>query len=870
LAYRDAYLQPSQPYYKEESKMRRVSSSSVIPSTTPPAKTASSHSIDITKYRELVDSGQLLENYNGEVTTFIASQAQTIEAYLKRLKDSSSRQRYSDSATSRSQSVLGSYTDRSETSLVADLREQVALYKEQIRMLSSTTRPQRATAHVTPKRKAELEEVNEMFATNEVQLAADKWKEAEYLEFDGESSARSLECLRQVVQLRDSQLIEADLQLKDACLWLEKFQVELQAKDSELMTLQKSLVGSPLKNVHAEYQVDALHDRVEFLTKTLDTREATITDLLKDCRALQQLKAKFETKLKILENEVKMSQGAESDRVKHLSDVVRIKDDEISKLFEQVRMLEGGIEDFKCEELHQECAQLRAIVNEKELAIQELKGRGYAAKPAQVNSRYAGLRSSREDTTGQLEKQLGEVTERLRMSERCLSARNSEVGALARELDRLQTEQGRQTKLKLIPVPNYSESSGVPFSSQSAPLLEAKATDCDKNELTKLRAALERSQANSAMLEDQLKEAKQRVALLNSSYSEIGRLSVKDSPATPSIVDYSARPRLGLTMHEQSLPSSAGLHQPGKNDPVAAQQVLAPAYTLQEVDDIKEDSAGLELRNYKEAVRTTQLLEKNSQVAQLFDSVERLTQMLRDTDEKEEISTLKAEINELYGKLDAKDHDISENYVLKDWVEELLVTIEPAEIDLIEDFDRTNYNARIKQAIARVRITAEFSGTGGREVFKGDTAMSERVQESLKRILMTKEKIIKEMEGKLQQSAMVEGEVRRLKGLIYEVFGAAMFEYEYANGDLSAVLSALSADLAQFIPFIRRVLPSDQDFQALQAELSRVQIAMQALDKREASLLAKLDVRDTEVVRLRSMNSALQEELELCSRTVRA
>jgi hypothetical protein len=834
--------------------MRRVSSSSVITTCTTPTKPkqTSSRSIDIAKYRELVDSGQLLENYNGEVTTFIASQAQTIEAYLRRLKDSSSRQRHSDLPASRSQSVIGSCTDRSETSLVADLREQVALYKEQVRMLSNTTRPPRLTAHVTPRRKAELEEINEMFAINEVQLAADKWREADYLELGGESYARSLECLRQVVQLRDSQLIEADLQLKDACLLLEKLQVEVQDKNSELMALQRSLEGSPLQNVHVEYQVVALQDRVEFLTKTLDARELTIKALLIDCGALQQLKAKLDTKLKVLENELKVSQAAESERVKHLSDAVRIKDEEISRLFEQVRVLESGREDCKYDELYRESAQLGALVNEKKFAIRELKWR--AAKPAQVNSRYAGLRSPREDNTGQLEKQLSEVTERLRTSELCLSARNSEISSLAKELGRLKREQGKETKLKLIPLPSYSESTDVPFRGQSATLqpIEAKAADRDKDELTKLRAALERSKANSALLEDQLKEANQRAALLNSSYSEINRLSVKDSPATPSIVDYSVRPRL----HEHSRQ-----HQAGK-DPAATHHDESPAYTLQEVEAMKE-----ELEKYKEAVRTSQLLDKNYQVAELFDSVERLTQLLRDTDEREEVSTLKGEITELYGKLYAKDQDILEHYVLKDWVEELLVTIEPAEIDLIEDFDQTNYYARIKQAIARVKITGEFSGTGSRGEFKGDAGMSEKVQESLKQILMTKEKIIKEMEGKLQQ---VEGEVRRLKGLIYEVFGAAMFEYEYANGDLSAVFSALSADLTQFVPFIRKVLPQDQDFQTVQAELSRVQAAMQALVKQRASLVAKLDVSDTEVVRLRSMNSALQEELELCSRTARA
>jgi DNA repair exonuclease SbcCD ATPase subunit len=801
-------------------------------SSSPFKRDRGSVGLDNAKYRELVDSGMILENFNGEVTACIDAQSQTIENYLRRLKEAESRaHELSGQSPPRSRSALGG----SLRSSSADLVEQVALYKEQVKVLSSQLRPLTACSHTTPRRKARLEEVNELFATHEVELGADKWRDADYLELDGESYARNLDCLREVVLLRDSQLIELGLQLKDGRILLEKFYADLQEKEGKLARLEKSQGQSMKQNVNAEYEAAALHARVDYLTETLEARETTIKDLLGDFSSLQQLKAKLEAKVRILTSELKVLQGAtETDRIRELVGVVMRRDDEIKRLKGRVEATEQGeTGDYEVERLRKECQYLRDSANEKELAIEELQRKVDAIKPIQI-TKYAGDKrqsdpAEAQTKTDQLERQLKESEVKLKATQSSLETKKAETGSLQAELTTLRMEL-KQAKESRLVGPEYSEASSVQsphfkvLSSEKFQEPSEMSVETSQ-ELATLKAALEMSQAKCRKLEEQLKEtqggsslAAERGSAKDSSQSTTGldELRAHYRMTLPRQLTAVSAVKTGDSVKDGSkeAPSMTGSSQHEEPAVIRRQEASLSQF---EVEDLQR-----ELKQYKEKVRPRQLRDKDNEVAELFDSVERLTRRLRDTDEKEDLDVLKAELDEQYSRLDEKDQEIFENYVRKDWMEELLAAIEPGGVDLVTDLGQTDYYSRIQRAIARVRTSEEVSlhlSSIKRDkedtpkvhtelsTTKRESARLEVLASSLSQTLESREKAVKDLEAKLK---LTDNDVVKLQELLYLAFQAAVFEYVAVTGDSRTTLRALSADLSRFTPHIRKTMSKVQ------------------------------------------------------------
>lgn len=1007
---------------KEETRIRRVSSGTVKKPapTAPTKKSEASPYLEISKYRELVDSGKLLENFNGEVTSYIDAQTQRIEDTQRRLKEAENRARTTEHSVSttmpsRTQSALGCYAEKSESLLISDLKEQVSLYKEQIKILSSQTRPQRNVSHVTPRKKAQLEVINDLFATQDIELAADRWKEAEYLEFDGESYDRSFQCLREIVMIRDAQLIELDLQLNDSRLLLEKFSAELKDRDHELSMINKSQRDQPKRNVNAEYEAASLHAKVDYLTETLNTREAHIKSLLTDCSALQQIKAKNEVRLRVLENELKASQGTtESERIRILTTTVRSKDEEILKLLGRIEEYEAaGSACYDAEGLSKECERLRALVNDKELLIDHLQKKSDGGvRPIQLSSRLSSERTQIE--SGEIK--LKESQVKLEEARRVVSAKDAEIAELKEKTLEIQ-RQLSETRHKLADRQTYFTTASMQsphFRSTSVDLgkLNPNLPDREKlnGELAALKNALEESQARCSFLEEQLTDANSTIALHNSTASSTVRKSAKDSsPITPDTADLSAVDRLTLPrryyanarpdkseqMPEDCMDSenphsgSSYTRSKADNSPKPSQRAEQMTYTKHEYEDLQR-----ELKQYKEAMRTSQLREKDKEIRELFDSVERLTQRLKDTDEKDEVGNLKSDLIELQASLDEKEREIAQSYIRKDLVEDLLVMLEPVEIDLITDFDQTDYPSRIQRAISRFKFSEDSSWVkkdqqvpktqGELTSTKRELVRQEQLLESLKQIIEIKEKTLKDSEAKLKLNALrsyairaafefyvasasassenlasarldrggadgeearehgnsrsedlqgrlnqdlwlslqilhimtatfieqscfaggrdflkslkipsqrkeqpgstdsydsptafADYELEHLYGLISEVFEGCLLEYAGTRSSIEAT-PALKADLAKFEPYIRKViLQVRSGGQTLRHQLNSVKALENLLryqtnkptkGKPDAAFTTLLEAKDLEIVRLRRMNSDLQQELEHSSK----
>lgn len=724
-----------------ESKHRRGSSGSSVKSSTArlTKEVSPPPSLEISKYRELVDSGKLLENFDGEVSTFIDSQAQAIENYQKRLRDAERRALSTEPSvhttlSSRPQSALECYTDRSDTILVADLKEQIALYQEQINLLSSQLRLPRARNHVNPKMKAQLEVINDLFATQETALASDKWRDVAYLEFDGDSYERTNECLREVVLLRDAQLTEFEFQLSDIRIMLEKANADLKTRNLELAQFNQLPTGKLKRNVNAEYEAEALHSKVDFLTQTLDARETHIKSLIADCSSVHQLKAKLETKLRVMENELKASQCAsEPDRVTELLIMVRRKDEEIEHLLERIEMLERVDNiSYDAEGLYRECERLRAFVNEKELLIEDLLRKADNIRPVQINSRYSKPSEGAEAAlkTEILQKRLADVLSRLAEVEELAKSKDALIKDLQAKAVDSQKQHGdirlrpaglqTSASTALIGSPHFRSNSMDFFLQDSWRNLP----DYDKttHELTSLKVSLDEWKARCAMLEAQLDEANRKVSLFNSSYSPVDRLGEKDlSPASLDTAEHSTRDRNSLPRQFHSLADKAkdreaDFHtQTNKYESRPSTEKLA---RRQKQGDLSSGTANLdpiahsqdiqsELKRYKEATSASSK-GKPMNISELLYPVESSSQ-LQPRDEKTQILTLKAELAEIRGKLEAKERGMSPYYVRKDWVEELLKVLEPSEVDLITDIDQSDYYSRIQRAIARVKYSGDNS-----------------------------------------------------------------------------------------------------------------------------------------------------------------
>jgi DNA repair exonuclease SbcCD ATPase subunit len=827
----------------QETRMRRESPGSALSkgltlksgalSSSPFRRDRGLIGLDNAKYRELVDRGMILENFNGEITACIDAQAQTIENYLRRLKEAESRAlALSGQSPPHSKRAIGS-PHRSSSS--ADLIEQVAFYKEQVKVLSSQLRPLTASSHTTPRRKAGLEQVNELFATHEVELAADKWREADYLELDGESFARNLNCLREVVLLRDSQLIELGLQLKDGKILLEKFYADLQEKQADLARLEKSQGQSMKKNVNAEYEAAALQARVGFLTETLEARETTLRDLLSDFSSLQQLKAKLEAKIRVLASELKVLQGAtETDRVRELIGVVMRRDDEIKRLKGRVEATEQGeTGDWDVELLRKECQYLRDSANEKELAIEELQRKVDDLKPIQITKHAGDKRQSAlaaaQTKTDQLERQLKESEVKLKGSQSSFAAKNAEASSLQAELTALRMELMKESRLvkpefseaSSVQSPHFKVPSSEKFKEPSVMSVEAL------QELATLKATLDLSQAKCRKLEEQLKGAK----VGSCSIAAVERDSAKDSSQSPASLN-ELRAHYQMTLPRQLVTVSAAKTGDYLKDGSNKATSLTVSYQSAELPVNRKAKASLsqfevedlqrELKQYKEKVRPRQLRDKDYQVAELSDSVERLTRRLRDTDEKEELDGLKAELEEQYSRLDEKDQEIVENYVRKDWMEELLVAIEPGGVDLVTDLGQSDYYSRIQRAVARVRtsedISLHWSGIKRDQedtprvhtelsTTKRESTRLEVLARSLSQTLESREKAVKDLEAKLK---LTNNDVVQLQELLYLAFQAAVFEYVAVTGDSRTTLRALSTDLRRFTYHLRKSMSKVQ------------------------------------------------------------
>jgi chromosome segregation ATPase len=797
-------LQVTQRSGLEGKQLRRVNSSFArqgshkqLQETSPPP------SLEIAKYRELVDSGKLLENFDGEISAYIEAQTKTIETYQQRILDAESCSRYSESASTHFPSRPTSALGQSDSKLVADLKEQVAYYREQIKIVASQAQTERVSRHVSPRVKAQLEEVNDLFATKEIQLAAHNWMEAEYLELDRESCQRSFECLREVVFLRDFQLDELMLQVNDSRMLLDKFHVELQDKEIELETLQKSLAGSPKKNINAEYEASALHDKVDFMTKTISSHEARIKSLSTECSSLQQLKANLEAKVRALENELKVSQGAcETDRMRELIGVIRRKDDEIQSLLERVEMLEQvDDKDYDLEGLHRECDRLRALVNTKEAVIEDLQRtvdaatlpvRSYQSARPTSDSRYV----PRPDWTDHKRSADQDLSAKLRASEESVKARDREVGRLKLELDELQEEVRlmKEVKVKLGAVsshPRVDKVQSPHFRSQSMSsgiqeYLDGKTGD----------------NAPTAMKSSALQEQRSETQFADYRGGLGSRLERVRSPSAIGVsYEHPAYELTGTTKRR----SRSFIGEDSNCTSTELSMQSSAVYTQHEYEDLQR-----ELKQYKDKVRSTQLREKDTKVSELLTSVIELTHNLKDLTNKDA---------EAQPKPEDKDRELSHNYVRKEWVEELLGAVELAEVDLIVDSDQLDLYSRIQRAVAHAKrpessrqdSRRDHEGTpkmhGDISAAKRDIARLEHLQESLRQVLGNKEKTIKDIETKLQS---VQGDVAKLQGLVYQVFEIASFQYASATGSPQTIMTSLCADLSQFIPFFHSTSQTSQ------------------------------------------------------------
>jgi cell division protein ZapA (FtsZ GTPase activity inhibitor) len=811
-------LQVTQRSGRDGKQLRRVNSSFARQSSHKQLQqTSSPPSLEIAKYRELVDSGRLLENFDGEISAYIEAQTKTIEAYQHRIHEAESRSRHSESAStyflSRPTSALSQVPVRSDSKLVADLQEQVAYYREQIKILSSQVQPERVTKHVSPRVKAQLEEVNELFATKEIQLAANNWLEAGYLELDGESYEWSFECLREVAFLRDSQLAELMLQVNDSRMLLDKFHVELQDKDIELETLQKSLAGNPKRNINAEYEASALHDKVDFMTKTMSSHEARIKSLSTECSSLQQLKAKLEAKVRTLENELKVSLGAsETDRLRELIGVIRRKDDEIQSLLERVGMLDHVDDrDYDLEGLHRECDRLRALVNTKEAVIEDLQRTVDAVSlpisyRSHQNSRPTTDSRSflRPDSTDHKRSADQDLSAKLKVSEESLKARDCEVGRLKLELEELQEEVRlmKEVRVKLGAVSSHSRADKVQsphFRSQS--IASGIQEYLDQKTVDDAPTAKKSSALQEERSETQFADYRGGMG------SRLGRVR---SPS--ALAEFSSRLTSRRESYEHPVHELAGTTKGksrsliGEGSHVTSTEQLSvqssAVYTQHEYEDLQR-----ELKQYKDTVRSTQLREKDSKVSELLASVSQLTQSLKDLTNKDAAKQSMAEQR----KPEDKDREMTLNYVRKEWVEELLGAVELAEVDLIVDSDQLDLYSRIQRAVAHAKrpessrqdSRRDHEGTpkmhGDISAAKRDIARLEHLQESFRQILGNKEKTIKDIEGKLQG---IQGDVAELQGLIYQVFEVASFQYTSVTGSTQIIMTSLCADLRKFLPFL--------------------------------------------------------------------
>jgi chromosome segregation ATPase len=346
-------------------------------------------------YYELAAEKAMAKYDNADFLAVMKTQSESIEALLrdekpedfrkvresleltKALKDSMTREEILkaqkddlmetlEKASSKEQNPNNRYARQSlgDAQLITKihtLEEEVQTYKDQINLLTNESKKRKSfKSTYTPKKRAEVEEVNELLSANDLDSAADKWKSLEYCELEGEPLEYSYECLRNILKLKDSQLnsILSYNRSRDNNT-ISNLISQLKEKQNEIEVL-KNTIAQPQKDVWREGEVKAMKLKISCLEEELRNKQGNLEEAERVINTLNE-------KVNSLEERLNIPTQTETD----LRNLVKHKDAEINALISQLENARVDCDMYRNKLVSQ--SSIDAALLEKESYIAELE-----------------------------------------------------------------------------------------------------------------------------------------------------------------------------------------------------------------------------------------------------------------------------------------------------------------------------------------------------------------------------------------------------------------------------------------------------------------------------------------------------------------
>lgn len=306
-------------------------------------------------YRRVRESLELTKALKESMTREEILKAQK-DDLMETLEKASSKEQKSNNRYNRQ-----SLGDAQLITKIHALEEEVQTYKDQINLLTHEAKKRKSFRNTyTPKKRAEVEEVNELLSANDLDSAADKWKSLEYCELEGEPLEYSYECLRNVLKLKDSQLnsVLSYNRSRDNNT-ISNLITQLKEKQNEIEVL-KNTIAQPEKDIWREGEGKAMKLKISCLEEELRNKQSNFEEAERVIYTLNE-------KINSLEERLNIPTQTETD----LRNLVKHKDAEINALISQLENARVDCDMYRNKLVSQ--SSIDAALIEKEGYIAELE-----------------------------------------------------------------------------------------------------------------------------------------------------------------------------------------------------------------------------------------------------------------------------------------------------------------------------------------------------------------------------------------------------------------------------------------------------------------------------------------------------------------